>query len=69
MELALPIERDYVPVTTESSDRPFRSRDVYFKKTDFTTYGYHPGCPGCDSIRLGGPTRNHNAACRARMFS
>eukprot|EP00973_Karenia_brevis_P024780 3416375-Karenia_brevis.AAC.1 len=54
MELSLPIETEYVPVTTESQDRPFLSRDVYFKK-------------GCDAIRLGGPARNHNQACRDRM--
>eukprot|EP00973_Karenia_brevis_P025899 3573892-Karenia_brevis.AAC.1 len=58
MEFSLPVEASYLPVTTESQDRPLYGRDVYLKKDDFKQHGYLPGCPGCDSLRLGGPPRN-----------
>eukprot|EP00973_Karenia_brevis_P032016 4418358-Karenia_brevis.AAC.1 len=67
VEHAIPIQAPAVPMTMESQDRPFTSRDVYFRKTDFREYGYLPGCPGCDAARLGGPARNHSQACRDRI--
>eukprot|EP00973_Karenia_brevis_P089047 12349811-Karenia_brevis.AAC.1 len=68
MEFALPIERPEVPMLTETDERPFQRRSVHFKKDDFETYGYAPGCPGCISIQQGGPLRNHWALCRSRMM-
>eukprot|EP00973_Karenia_brevis_P009394 1270838-Karenia_brevis.AAC.1 len=52
MEFALPIERPEVPANTDSEDRPFQRRSVYFKKDDFETYGYTLGVPGVCPFNL-----------------
>ena len=64
VEHSIPIQAPAVPVTPEMDNRAYASRTFYIKKQDLTELGFMPGCPGCDSSRLGGPPRNHIQACR-----
>ena len=47
-------------------------RSMYLKRSDFETYGFTDGCPGCRDIAIGrsGPSSGwaaHTRACRRRL--
>eukprot|EP00971_Amphidinium_carterae_P224186 4448201-Amphidinium_carterae.4 len=57
----LPPVPDVVVTSGHSRNMPLR-RDVEIQR-----YGFTPGCPGCEMIRVNGPVRAHNMYCRQRI--
>ena len=66
---AIPISDSPLPVSGARKEET-KPRRFHIRKSLIETYGYTPGCKGCETALAGDPNvpaRNHSEKCRRRI--